>query len=265
MGELENLHKKTPEELINIVISLGKTIEQQQSRIASLQEQLNLAKLRHFGRKSEKVAYSQQMELGLFDEACEPENVTEINEVDQTITIPEHKRKKSGRKPLPKELPRVQQIHDLADEDKICSCGCVLTKIGEDKTEQLDIIPAKIQIIEHINLKYACKACLDTIKTALTPKQPIPRSIASSGLLAYVLTSKYKDHLPLYRQESIFQRMGVDIVRNTLAHWVIKSAEILEPIYKLLQYNISSYDVAYADETTVQVLKELGRDAQSKR
>jgi len=246
---------KTSEELINIVISLSKTIGQQQ---------LNLAKLRHFGRKSEKIAYSQQMELGLFDEACEPENVVEITAVDEIITIPEHKRKKSGRKPLPKELPRVRQIHDLAYEDKICSCGCVLTKIGEDKTEQLDIIPAKIQIIEYVNFKYACKACEETIKTALTPKQPIPRSIASPGLLAYVLTSKYKDHLPLYRQENIFQRMGVDIVRNTLARWVIKSAELLEPIYKLLQDNVISYDVAYADETTVQVLKELGRDAQSK-
>ena len=264
MEELKNLQTKSSEELINIVNLLTVKIQQRDIFIATLQEQLHLAKLRHFGRKSEKVAYSQQMELGLFDEACEPENVTEIIEVDQTITIPGHKRKKSGRKPLPKELPRVQQIHDLADEDKICSCGCALTKIGEDKTEQLDIIPAKIQIIEHINLKYACKACLDTIKTASTPKQPIPRSIASPGLLAYVLTSKYKDHLPLYRQESIFQRMGVDIVRNTLAHWVIKSATMLEPIYKLLQYNISSYDVAYADETTVQVLKELGRDAQSK-
>lgn len=163
MGELKNLQTKSSEELINIVISLSKTIEQQQSHIASLQEQLNLAKLRHFGRKSEKVAYSQQMELGLFDEAYEPENVAEITAVDEIITVSKHKRKKSGRKPLPKELPRVQQIHDLADEDKICSCGCVLTKIGEDKTEQLDIIPAKIQIIEHINLKYACKACLDTV------------------------------------------------------------------------------------------------------
>ena len=108
MGELKNLQTKSSEELINIVISLSKTIEQQQSHIASLQEQLNLAKLRHFGRKSEKTAYSQQMELGLFDEACEPENVAEITAVDEIITVPEHKRKKSGRKPLPKELPRVQ-------------------------------------------------------------------------------------------------------------------------------------------------------------
>lgn len=271
MEELNNLQAKSPAELINIVNLLSasvvdskKTIEQQQSYIAMLQEQLNLAKLRHFGRKSEKNIDNGQIEIALFDEAAEPANCEEIVEADETITVPEYKRKKSGRKPLPKDLPRVQQIYDIPDEDKVCSCGCVLTKIGEDKTEQLDIIPASIQIIEHVNYKYACKSCENTIKTALTPKQPIPRSIASPGLLAYVITSKYKDHLPLYRQESIFQRMGVDIVRNTLAHWVIKSSELLEPIYKLLQYNITTYDVAYADETTVQVLKETDRAAQSK-
>lgn len=147
MEELNNLQTKSPSELINIVTSLSLTIEQQQSYIATLQEQLNLAKLRHFGRKSEKCVDNGQIEIALFDEAAEPDNCEEIVETDEIITIPEHKRKKSGRKSLPKDLPRVQQIHDIPDVDKVCSCGCALTKIGEDKTEQLDIIPASIQII----------------------------------------------------------------------------------------------------------------------
>jgi transposase len=145
-----------------------------------------------------------------------------------------HKRKKAGRRPLPKDLPRIQVIHDLSEEDKKCPCGCMLTKIGFESSEQLDIIPAKAQVIEHVKYKYACKSCEDTIKTASMPKQPIPKSIATPGLLAHVLVSKYKEHLPLYRQEQIFQRMKVDIARNTLSHWVIKCGELLLPLYELL-------------------------------
>lgn len=288
MEELQNIQEKTHEELVNIIHSLShsalnykqtieqqqlhvskceQTIEQQQSYIATLQEQLNLSKLRHFGRKSEKNTANGQLELGLFDEAVEPDNIDEIVEADETITVPEHKRKKSGRKPLPKGLPRVQYVYDIPDEDKICPNGRVLKKIGENKTEQLDTIPAKTRIIEHITHVYACDndcGCDCGIKSGTPPKQPIPRSIASPGLLAYVATSKYKDHLPLYRQEGIFQRMGVDIARNTLAHWMIKSSELLLPVYKFLGHNITAYDIAYADETTVQVLKEPGRAATSK-
>ena len=175
--------------------------------------------------------------------------------------MPAHQRKKSGRKPLPKDLPRVQQVHDLAECDKTCACGVELTQIGTETTEQLDIIPAKVQVIEHVRLKYACKSCEETIITAAAPRLPIPKSIATPGTLAHVLVSKYKDHLPLYRQESIFQRMGVDVARNTLSNWVINAAEVLLPIYERLQQNIIDYDIAYADETRVQVLKEPGRAA----
>jgi len=263
MKTTNNLQNKSTEDLINLVALLEQKIEQQSSYIKQLHEELQLAKLRHYGRKSEKDLGG-AVQLGLFDEAITPDNVDEIEEAEVNIIVPAHNRKKVGRKPLPENLPRVQQIHDIAEEDKICHCGCTLSKIGQDKTEQLDIIPAKVQVIEHIKLKYACKSCGENIITAKTPKQPIPGSIASSGLLAYTLTAKFKDHLPLYRQESIFKRMGVDIARNTLSHWVIKSGELLLPLYKLLQDNIINYDIAFADETRLQVLKEENKDPTTK-
>lgn len=275
MNELEDLHNKTAEELAEIVRQLHRDLnaknkalaERDQSihechqAIESLRHQLNNALRHRFGRKSEKDNPNQP---SLFDEISQPGNTEEIVEAESEITVAAHQRKKVGRKPIAQDLPRVQQVHDLPEVEKTCACGCVLTKIGEETTEQLDFIPAKAQVIQHVRYKYACKTCEETIKTAKGPKHPIPKSIASPGLLAHIAVSKFCDHLPLYRMEGILQRMGVDIARNTLSHWMIKISELLLPIYKLLQYNIAIYDVAYADETPVQVLKEKDRPAESK-
>ena len=178
--------------------------------------------------------------------------------------MPAHQRKKTGRKPLSKDLPREQIIHDLSPEEKVCACGCELTEIKPETSEQLDIVPAKIIVIQHVCKKYACKSCEDTIKTAKKPAQPIPKSIASPGLLAHVLTSKFQYHLPLYRQEQILNAIGADIARKTLSLWVIRCAQLLQPLVDLLRNDILKYPVAYADETTLQVLKEDGKTAQSK-
>ncbi len=118
----------------------------------------------------------------------------------KTTTIKEDKRK-PGRKKLPKELPREQIIYDITEEEKRCGCGCQLSKIGEEKSEQLDYIPAKLQVIEHVRYKYACKGCEETVRCAKLPNKPIPKANATAGLLAQIMVSKYVDHLPLYRQE----------------------------------------------------------------
>ena len=112
--------------------------------------------------------------------------------------------------------------------------------------------------IINIKKKYACKntECLDTIKTTPAPKQPIQKSIASPGLLASVITSKFNYHMPLYRQEDMYNRAKIDITRGTLSEWVIKSANLLSPIVKLLHDNILNYDIAFADETKLRVLNQ---------
>ena len=162
-------------------------------------------------------------------------------------------------------MPREQRIHDLTEEEKICACGETLTHIKDETCEQLDIIPARVYVIQHVKRKYACKHCEETIKTAPMPAQPIPRSIASPGLLGHVLVSKFQDHLPLYRQEQMLRRIGIDIPRATLCLWVIRAAELFRPMMRLMHKNIIHYDVSYSDETTIQVLKDPNKGVNGKK
>jgi transposase len=185
---------------------------------------------------------------------------------DEAIHVAAHDRKKSpGRKPLPDHLPREQRVYDLPEDEKTCACGHEMKHIKNEKSEQLEIIPAKVYIVEHLRKKYACKDCEETIKLAVMPAQPIPRSIAGPGLLSHVLVSKFEDHLPLHRQEQMLRRIGIDIPRATLCLWVIRSAELFKHMMKMIHHNIINYDIAYSDETTVQVLKDPNKGVQSKK
>jgi len=234
--------------------------EQLQSRVIILQEQLNLALAKRYAASSEKVSPDQ---VCLFDEAeIDVEAAPDTD--DDVILVPAHKRRKRGRKPLPDNLPRVDMVHEIPESARYCDHdGQLLVEIGEAISEQLDIIPAKIQVIRHVRKKYACN-CGKTIKTAPLPAQPIPRSMASPGLLAHITISKYQDALPLYRQETILQRIGVDIPRATLANWMIQAGTLIQPLINLMQDRLLAYDIIQMDETTVQVLKEDGKVAQSK-
>ncbi|MBA2653558.1 MAG: IS66 family transposase [Gammaproteobacteria bacterium] len=256
MEEIINYENKSKEELIDL-------LKRQSEQIKTLTEYLALARQRQFGTKSEKFNANQ---LNFFDEAVLPKNPEIILQAEDEICVASFVRKKSpGRKALPSDLPRETIVYDLPEEEKICTCGCALTHIFDDKSEQLEIIQPKIYVIQHVRKKYACRECEETIKTAPYPKQPIPRSIAAPGLLSHVLVSKFQDHLPLYRQEQILRRIGVDIPRATLSLWVIRCAELLKPLTKFLHKYIMSYDVAYSDETTLQVLKEPNKTVQSKK
>lgn len=229
-------------------------------QVLTLTEQLNLALARRYAASSEKIAPDQ---IRLFDEA-EVEAQAVMPSEDDEITVPEHTRKKRGRKTLPESLPRIDVIHVLADDERTCPHdGKPLTEIGEVTSEQLDIIPAKIQVIRHIRKQYAC-SCGQCIKTAPLPAQPIPKSMASPGLLAHITVSKYQDALPLYRQETILKRIGVELPRATLANWMIQAGSLIQPIINLLRDRLLAYDILQMDETTVQVLKEPGKTAQSK-
>lgn len=243
--------------------TLAEKLENQETLINALYEKMHLLKHWRFGKSAER--YCDPVFQGrLFDEAEPAENTPEIEAAEAEIAVPAHKRKKGGRKSLPENLPRVEMIHDLSESEKLCACGCELAHIGDERTEQFDIIPEKLQVIVHVHKKYSCKGCQQTIKTAKKPQQAIPNSIATPGLLAHVLSRKFQYHLPLYRQEKMFHAIGVEIPRATLSHWVIKASELLQPLVNLLEDEIQDYDIAYADETTVQVLKEKDKVAESK-
>ena len=248
------------------IIDKDSQINSKDKIIESLEYRLSLALQARYASRTEKPSLGFK-QVDLFDEA-QPiieSAQQEVEAAEEEISIASYQRKKRGRRALPAHLPRIQHIHDFSEAEKICKCcGKELIKIGEEKSEQLEIIPAKMQVIENIRFKYACNHCEETIKTAPLPLQVIPKSIATPGLLAHVLVSKYCDHLPLYRQESILKRIGVDLPRMTLCHWVMACAELLSPLVKLMRKHIIAYDVSHADETPVQVLEEEGRTAQQK-
>jgi transposase len=232
------------------------------AQVLSLQEQLNLALARHYAASSEKISPDQ---IRLFDEAeADSEAQERADSTQETVVVAEHRRKKRGRRPLPATLPRIDIVHELDPAERRCDRdGTELTEIGEVSSEQLDIIPAQIRVLRHTRKQYACP-CGQCIKTAPLPPQPIPKSLASPGLLAHVTVSKYQDALPLYRQEQILQRIGVDIPRATLANWMIQAGQLIQPLINLMHERILAHDLVQMDETTVQVLKEPGKRAQSK-
>ena len=238
-----------------------------QIKINHLEERIRLLQNELFGRKTEKrkTPETDQLQLCLFDE---PEILK--SEKADTITVPAHTRKKRGRKPLPKDLPRVDVIHDIDESEKVCACGCRLSRIGQEESEKLDIIPAKMQVIRHIRYKYACKNCEGVeddgpaVKIAFLPVQFIPKGIATPGLVAHILVGKYEDALPFYRQEKIFDRLGVEIPRSSMCGWAVKAAEQCQPVMELLHRQLLSGPLVNIDETPVQVLKEPGRSNTSK-
>lgn len=255
-------------ELKGMLASLASTytdLEQKsQEKIHYLEEQIRLLKKELFGSKSEKLTKEDRLQLRLFNEA-EDALDTDAEAVPDDVPVKPHSRRRRGRRPLPEDLPRIDVVHDLSEDEKQCACGARLSKIGEEVSEKLDIVPAKIQVIRNIRCKYACKTCegveseAPVVRIAPAPLQLIPKSMASEGLLAHIVTAKFEDALPLYRQSKIFNRLGIDLSRSTMAGWMVRLGECCEPLMDLLKQEIRSGPLIGIDETTLQVLKEPGR------
>jgi transposase len=224
-----------------------------------------IAKLRRmqFGRSSERVTRQiEQLELQLEEletGAAEDAVKAEADAEEQTAPIGERKRPK--RKPLPEHLPRQEVTHEPAD-DGACTCpdcGGGMAKLGEDVSEVLDYVPGHFQVIRHVRPKYACTAC-DAITQAPAPAMPTPRGRATPAMLAHLLVSKYCDHLPLYRQNEIYAREGLDLGRSTLCDWVGQATWLLDPIVEGIRRHVFAAGKIHGDDTTVPVLSPgLGR------
>ncbi len=205
----------------------------------------------------------------MFNEA-EAESEQPATQPEATAVAAHTRTRKRGRKPLPANLPRVEVIHDIPEADKRCGCGALKSRIGEETAERLDIVPAQIRVIRDIRPKYACRSCEGvedagpTVAIAPPPAQLIPKGIATAGLLAHVLTAKFADAIPFYRQAKQFERIGVELSRTTLCGWALQVAERCGPVIALLGQEVRAGPVVRCDETTVQVLDEPGRAAQSK-
>lgn len=286
MNKLEKIVKSAEPEarkiLEEFVHSFAEAIKENnvlKQKIDYIAHDNRLLRKKIFGSSSEKMIIQEpatQNDLHLFNEfelVAQQVELEEMLPIDVPINIPVNK-KKPGRKALPAHLQREIICHDLTQEEKQCACGEEMACIGAQISEELEYVPAKILVIQHRCMKYICECCAkkkeqdDTIQvpssTAKKPVQLIEKSIASPSLLANIAVSKFCDHLPLYRQESIFKRLSIDLSRQTMSVWMVKIGTAIIPIINLLQDNILGHDVSFADETTVQVLNEPARPAQSK-
>ena len=269
----DDLKHLSPDALIARILELQSQNQQLAQRIGQLEELFRLAQLKRFAPSSEKFKDR------VFDEAeqiaaTEPAD----DDPDDAFALPDTglpevdkpERGKQGRKPLPAELPRRRIEYDLPDEQKICPC-CqnALHRMGEQMSEQLHI-EVKASVLQHVRLKYACRHCEQhaehtPIVTAPMPAQPLPGSNASAAMIATVTTGKYVDGTPLYRMEHVLARAGIPVGRGTLAKWIIRPAELhYRRLYEAMRQTLLSQPLIHGDETTVQVLKEEGKSAQSK-
>ena len=243
----------SPEEKDALILALREENAALKQKYHLMLEQFRLAQQRTFARSSESNV---QMEFQ-FNEA-EAVPVEELPAEDNTLTIT-YTRGKPKRRTLPDDLPRDVIEHDIPEEDKHCACGCMKQRIGEEVSEQLEFIPAQLKVIAHVRFKYACNKCDEGVSMAPMPVLFLPKSMAAPGLVAHTIVSKYQDHLPLYRQESIWKRMGIDIPRNTACGWVMAAAEVCMPMREAIISTLRGSDYLQADETPLQVMNEPGR------
>jgi transposase len=231
------------------------------TEIQQLREYIRLLRSQRFGASSER---SHRDQLGLFNEAEQLCEASAEEWEEPTVTVPAHTRAKGGRRPLPAWMERVEILHDLPEAEKVCaSDGTALVEIGRETSEQIEFIPATARVLVHVRPKYACPCCKTGIRIAPLPPQPIPKSLASPSLLAFIAVSKYADALPLYRQEGILERIGIDLSRATLAHWMVCGGELVQPLINLMRERLLDHDFVQCDESRFQVLKEPGKAAQS--
>jgi transposase len=213
--------------------------------------------LRHqFGRRSEKLA-PDQLQLGLEDleqdiAASEAAREAKTSQAGQARARRQTQAERNHGA-LPAHLPRYEVLIDIPTRDCPC-CGGPLHPIGELRSEQLDIVPARLQVRVTRRPRYACRACEEAVVVAPAPERPIDGGMATEALVVHVVVSKFCDSLPLYRQSKMFERQGIDLDRSTLSNWVGRACWWLTPLYELLLSTAMSSDKLFADDTTLPVL-----------
>lgn len=245
-------------------------LEQQNAELIAkltwFEEQFRLSQHRQFGASSEQMNADQQQ---LFNEV---EVEAEPNLVEPTVEeITYRRRKQVGhRADQLKDLPVETIEYRLPLEEQACSCcGNELHEMSTEVRQELKIIPAQVKVVKHVRYVYSCRHCErdgtnTPIVTATMPAPVLSGSLVSPSLMAHVMTQKYCESQPLYRQEQYWSRLGIEFSRQTLANWMIQGVERhLEVLYDRMHYYLLLRDILHADETTLQVINEPGRSATS--
>ena len=222
-----------------------------QATIEKLTHEMAVLKRLKFAARSESFSAEQK---SLLDEAIDAdiEALSRELERERPAAARPSEKLQPKRQPLPASLPRREIRHE--PEATVCSCGCTMKRIGEDIAEKLDYVPGVFSVERHIRGKWTCANC-QTLVQAPVAAHIIDKGLPTCGLLAQVLVAKYADHLPLYRQEAIFERAGYGLSRSTLAQWVGACGVQLQPLVDALKAELLARPVLHADETPVAMLK----------
>lgn len=248
IGQIANLEKNNAQLLGSVTQK-----DRENLNLKTLNDKLTyeIAILRRhkFGRASESL---NTLQISLLNDVVEAD-LAGIEEELARVESPSKRASKQQpkRTPLPPELPRIVIQHE--PDNTQCTCGCQLKRIGEDVSEKLDYTPGIFTVEQHVRGKWTCVSC-ESITQAAVPAQVIDKGIPTSGLLAQVLIAKYADHLPLYRQEKIFERAGLAIARSTLADWVGRCGVALQPVVDAMREDLLTEPILHADETPVPML-----------
>ena len=240
------------------VDSLAQQVRDYANRVI---EQMVLARHRQFGVSSEQLSGQGR----LFDEAeALAQSSTEEQDIapiaPETVAGADKKVVARGkRSPLPAVLARFDVVHDVPAAERTCPCGTPMVEIGQDVSEQLDIVPMQVRVLRHIRKRYGCPESMHAPVTAPLPPQPLPKSNASADFLSMLLIIKFIDGLPLARFGHVLARHGATVPRQTLARWVIAAARMLQPLHNLMRDALFDGAFLHIDKTVVQVLKEDGK------
>ncbi|SHI12234.1 IS66 family transposase [Pollutimonas bauzanensis] len=227
-------------------------IHYRDTKIGQLTHEIAVLRRHQFGKRSE---HFQGVQGSLLDEAVCADIAAielELEQLAGRATAPMPVREQPKRAALSASFPRTDHYHE--PESTLCRCGCRLERIGQDVSEKLDFTPGLFSVQRHIRGKWVCGQC-KTLTQAPVPAHVIDKGLPTAGLLAQVLVAKYGDHMPLYRQEKIFERAGLALSRSTMAQWVGVCGVQLQPLVDALREAMLAHRVLHADETPVQMLK----------
>lgn len=235
-----------------LIAELATELDAKDRKLQRVQHQLEKILRWRYGPRRERIDPNQGFlfAVGIVEagQDIEPEPAEKV------AAEPEPVRKGHGRRRAPAEVERTRVEYDLPEEEKHCpECQAALKLLGEETSERWEYVPARVQVIEQVCKKYACpKGC--TVRTATKPMQPIEKGLAGPGLLAHVVISKYADHQPLYRQEQMFERQGIQLSRKTMCDWMGQCASLLSPLYVEMKNRVLLSKVMQTDDTPVNVL-----------
>ena len=234
-----------------LIQELSATLHEEQHLRTRLQQQVDLLLKRLYGPRAERIDPKQ---LALFAQELIAAQETEAASEEEAPAPTPAAKKGHGRKPLPQDLPRQRIVHDVPAHEKVCTeCGADKTRIGEEVSEQVEYVPASLFVLEHVRPKYACPSCQEHVVVADKPAKVIEKGLPGPGLVAHVITSKYCDHAPLYRQEFMLARHGVELSRKTLCGWVLTAADKLHRLTELMKREVLVSKVIHTDDTPVRV------------